>query len=105
MKLITKTQLKRFATIGNQDKREDKTIVVNLYDRDTLQEWYLFEYNPITQIAKAYTDDDFSNSVEINIAEFATIPSVRTDVFFKEQQVSDLIKNKANDIDDDNLSR
>lgn len=104
MKLLTKNQLKRFARIGNQDQTEDKIIVANLYDRDTLQEWYLFEYNPITQIAQAYTDDDFLNPVDIDIAKMETISSMCRDVFFKEQRISDLIKIKAKDIDDD-LSR
>lgn len=104
MKLLTKNQLKRFVRIGNQDQTEDKIIVANLYDRDTLQEWYLFEYNPITQIAQAYTDDDFLNPVDIDIAKMETISSMCRDVFFKEQRISDLIKTKAKDIDDD-LSR
>lgn len=75
MWLITEEDLKHFEEIGSQmDKpAEEQMIVTKLFLPWTRRTWYLTEYNPEEQIARAYVksgiDDNFDERWSVYIPE------------------------------------
>lgn len=95
-RLLSADKIEYFNKVGKQ-RQEDKLIIECLYNKNTLQEYYLFEYAPQTQLAKCYTNNDFDKVETIDVRKMQKDKAMRYVLGFKKEKVSEIkesIKNK-----------
>lgn len=97
MKLITKELENRFAEIGSQSQNSDPIIVAKFFNKTRKLEWYVIEYNHKSQTCccylKGFTDEwgvFYIPNLESAERPFGLI--IERDIYFKEINLSELIK-------------
>lgn len=106
MKLITKELEERFAKIGNQSQCSDPIIVAKFFNKIKNLEWYVTEYNFRSQTCccylKGFTDEwgiFYLPNLESNERPFEL--TIERDIYFKEINLSELIKEQNKKISKD----
>lgn len=88
-RLLSEDKIALFDKIGKQSE-DDKLIIECLYNKDTLQEYYLFEFDKKTQKAKCFTNNNFTKIVTIDMNEMWKNRSMRYVLGFKKEKVSEI---------------
>ena len=98
MKLITKTLEDRFAEIGDQSEILDPVIIAKFFNPCGSQTWYASEYDKENQICFGYVTGmafDEWGTFSIQELESLKLPlglKIERDLYFKEAQFKELIK-------------
>lgn len=101
MKLITKTLITRFETIGDQREDPNPIIIAKFFDPCGSATWYATEYDPETNICFGYvTGLAYDEWGSFSIDELASIKrpfglSIERDIHFTEIRFNDLMKRRT----------
>jgi len=94
-RLLSADKIAHFKKIGRQTQ-DDKLIIECLYNKDTLKEYYLFEYDSKTNKAKCFTNNDFTKVLTIDMNEMRKNRSMRYVLGFKKEKVSEIVESMRN---------